>query len=477
LYKVKKILVRLSQRYAIDLRALSLLRIGIALVVIADLCIRISDLTAHYTDAGMWPSELVYTFGWKPGFWCLHALSGTYAWALTLFAIHFFFAGCLLLGYRAKLATVVVWLLTISLHNRNGYILQAGDDLLRLVLFWGLFLPWNACYAIDAKQGRARAKQIPLANLGYFMLLASVYFFTVFLKTGSEWRSDHSAVYYALSLDQMRLPLTGDWLYAHYGLMTALTRIVFFIELLIPFLILWPSKKGQLRLLAFFLILILQAGIGITLYVGLFFIINIVSALGVLSKKSLDVLEAKFRVHTPVTRAKAKVTRFKYLRNGLCVCVIIFCLLINLSAFTWFDYELRAELNYGVNVLRLNQYWGMFSPGVLKKDGWFVLHGADSIGRQWDLRKNKDFVDYKKPLHIVSMYKNDRWRKLAENLQNDNCTFLRPLFCNYLLQHWNSVHPEKKMAHLNLYFMEKETLPNYKTTAVIKQLYCTCNDN
>ena len=94
--------------------------------------------------------------------------------------------------------------------------------------------------------------------------------------------------------------------------------------------------------------------------------------------------------------------------------------MVNLGTLPFNDYQLRSELFYPVNVLRLNQNWSMFAPGVLRNDGWLVYHGMDSIGRQWDLRLDQDYVDYTKPQHIVKMYKNDRWRKLAENMQNNN---------------------------------------------------------
>ncbi len=119
----------------------------------------------------------------------------------------------------------------------------------------------------------------------------------------------------------------------------------------------------------------------------------------------------------------------------------------------------------------------MFSPSVLKKDGWFVYYGIDSIGRQWDLYKNQDYVDFTKPTNVVGTYKTDRWRKLAENMQGDNYTFLRPLYGKYILHQWNKMHPDKKIATLNLFYMSKENLPNYRTTAVQKNLYSVCSDN
>lgn len=454
------------------------MRIGVASVVMADLLIRGSDLEAHYTARGMWPPDLVPNFGWQSGFWSLHTLNGSYGWALLLFLLHGLFAFFLLLGYRTRFATLMVWLLTISLHNRNLFVLQSGDDLLRLLLLWGFFLPWQASYSLDARRNRALGKDspaaIPLAGLGYLLLIASVYFFSAAFKTGREWGSDGTAIYYALSLEQLRLPLTGDWLYQNPALMKVLTHLVIGMEWLIPLLLLLPFGKGSLRLVAFLLLILLHAGIGLTLYVGLFFIINMVSALGLIPGFVMDRLEALFRLKKTGLQFRPLPVAAKFLANGACLLLIVICGMLNLGAARWFPYQLRGEVLYPVNVLRLNQYWGMFSPGVLKKDGWFVYHGADSLGRQWDLRLNQDYVDYKKPRYIVSMYKSDRWRKLAENMQSDDYTFLRPLYCKYLLYAWNKQHPEKRLATLNLYYMQKESLPGYKTTPVEKKLFCVC---
>src|SRR5687768_9236884 len=103
------------------------MRIGIALVVIVDLLIRSSDLRAFYTDEGLWPTRLIYTFGWNTGYWSLHAIQGTFTWELVLFCLHFLSAFGLLLGFKTRWSTLLTWLFTISLHNRNIFILQSGD--------------------------------------------------------------------------------------------------------------------------------------------------------------------------------------------------------------------------------------------------------------------------------------------------------------------------------------------------------------
>ena len=193
LSSLKKISLFFHRAYTPDLRALSLMRIGVAAVVITDLLIRMSDLGAHYTSEGIWPNHLVRTFGWNPGYWSLHLLNDNIGYQAAIFSLHLLAALCLLAGYRTRLATLLVWLLYVSLHNRNIFILQAGDDLLRLCLFWALFLPWGTRYSLDIILQNKPARVLLFPGLGYLLLIASVYFFTALLKSGDEWTKEGSA--------------------------------------------------------------------------------------------------------------------------------------------------------------------------------------------------------------------------------------------------------------------------------------------
>ncbi|MDI1353539.1 MAG: hypothetical protein PSX36_01385 [bacterium] len=472
---VQQIISFLKKAYSPDQRALALMRIGMALIIIADLLIRGADLSAHYTDAGIWPINLVKHFAWKSGYWSIHTLWGEFTPTLVLFVLHFLLAILLLIGSNTRLITFLLFVFTVSLHNRNLFVLQAGDDLLRLVLLWGLFLPWGNHYSLDSKRKKYRTVDSAFANAGYLLLVSSVYLFAVALRNTAEWHEEGSAVYFALSLEQIRLPL-GTVLYNHPALLKILTRLVYYTEFLIPILILLPTKKQIFRFVAFLLIFFLHLGFGLTLYVGLFYLIGIVSAFGLLPSNFFDRLDDYAGVTHSRTSNPNSPALFKILLNGFCAMLIGICLLINLSNLKWFNYKLKSELSVFANGLRLDQYWGMFSPGVLRKDGWYVYHGFDSIGRQWDIRLNQDYVDYEKPQSVVGMYTSDRWRKLAENMQDDRFTFLRPLYCKFRLNEWNHAHPERQLAGMNLYFMEKLNLPDYKTKKPTKQLYCVCTN-
>lgn len=463
--------------YRLDPRALALLRIGVSLLLLSDLFIRYSDIGAFYSEKGMWPQELMYNMGWQPGFWSIHALFPQPVWTGFLFILHMLLAICLLVGYRTRLAGIACLLLLISLQNRNLFVLQAGDDLLRLCLLCALFLNWGKCWSFDAKAKiPARSSTEGLAAFAYLLLLASVYLFTALLKDSAEWREEGSAIYYALSLDQLRLPYLGDLLYGHPAAMTFLTRIVYGIEWLLPLLILWPSRRGTARNLAFFLILLLHLAIGASLFVGLFYLISIATALGLVSGPCLNRIAKALRLkqdawHYLNEQHQPEAFWMKYGKSLLIILLIFLNLLENLRHMDWFPYQGRKETRYVVNALRLNQYWGMFSPGILKKDGWLVYHGLDAQGRQWDLRLNQDYVDYREPENLALHFKNDRWRKLSENMQRTEFMFLRPLYAAYVLRTWNAQHPEKKISTLNLYFMERENLSDYRKTPVNKILY------
>lgn len=475
--KINNLLLSFARRYKLDPRALSVMRIGLALVIMADLFIRIQDLTAHYTDAGMWPLEMLEHSGWKTGYWSLHALSGGKMLTLCLFVLQFILAGTLLLGYYSRLSAFLLYLLYISLHNRNIFILQAGDDLLRICLLWASMLPIGARYSLDDNKRKRKGQSLtsigPLVGLGYLLLIASVYLFTVLLKSGADWRENFSAVYYALNLAQLSMPF-GHFLLQYPQIHQALTVFVLLVEIVIPILILWPSKTGSTRTFAFALILVLQIGFGLSLYVGLFYIIAIVNALALLSPKSMDRVERVLKIKT-AEEAQTQTPKI-LLFEVFALILIPISLMVNLSGLPKFEYELSPPFSETVNALRLDQYWGMFSPGVLRKDGWLVYHGSDSIGRQWDLRLNQDYVDYHEPKSIVAMYRSDRWRKWAENMQDERFTFLRPLYCQYILKHFNQKVSKRKIKVLHLYFMEKETLPDFQKPITKKILYCVCND-
>jgi hypothetical protein len=66
------------------------------------------------------------------------------------FALHLAAAAAMLVGWHARKAALAVWVMTTSLQVRNILVLHSGDVLLRVSLFWALFLPLGDVFSIDA---------------------------------------------------------------------------------------------------------------------------------------------------------------------------------------------------------------------------------------------------------------------------------------------------------------------------------------
>ncbi len=458
------------------------MRIAVGIVALADLIIRVTSLKAHYTAEGILPVDLLLKYDEKPLRWSFHFLNDTLAFESFLFILHAIIIILLIVGYKTRVITILSWIFLTSLQNRNPFIQQSGDDLLRLVIFWGIFIPWGNFYSIDSKKIINKAiHHSSLATFGYQFLIFSVYFFSAIYKNSPEWRTEGTAIYYALSLDQLRVGL-GDWLYQHPTLMKILTFIVYYLmEIIAPLLLLIPFRNAILRTIGVMMIIFLHLGIASTLYVGLFFVIGITTTLGLLSSEVMDKIDSRIlKIEQSFERTNFNYslpTSVFYSLNIFLTTVFAYCLMMNLSNITSFNYVLSPETRYFNNIFKLEQFWGMFSPNIYKTDGWYVYRGIKSNDSIWDIYNNKPGLDLTKPTDIDKMYATDRWRKFAENYQKNDFNFMRPYYCRYLIKEWNKKHPENKIEGLNIIFILEESLPDYKSKPISEHNTCLCYEN
>lgn len=263
--------------FGIDLRTLALFRIGLGLCILADLASRARDLTAHYSDQGVLPRADLIVLGHKAS--SLHMISGS-PWAQALL---FFAAGCaavaLIVGVWTRLATFASWIMLGSLIARNTIVVQGGDNLLLLLLFWSLFLPLGARYSIDAAVNRtpdAASSYWSMATTALLVQVMALYFFSALLKSGPEWIPDGTAIAYALHLDFFATPF-GVWLRGFPSVTYGLTLYVWYLELLAPLLIFSPLWFRSFRWLMVVGLATLHIAIAACMNVGLFPLINLVA--------------------------------------------------------------------------------------------------------------------------------------------------------------------------------------------------------
>lgn len=479
---------RLKKNYALDTRALSLMRVLIGVLLLLDLAIRATSLRAFYTAEGVVPFKEVEISWWRNGFFSLFQFSDQFSAAVLLFIFAALIYFCLLIGYRTRIFSVLAWIMLLSIQNRNHAILQSGDDELRMILFWGIFLPWGNFYSIDARRYpslQSDTKYFDVPGIAYMLLIFSVYFFTGFLKDSAEWdMREGSAYYYALSLDQMVWPL-GKWLLPHIGFLKFCSIAAKWLELCLPFLLFVPYKNSWFRMIVFFTLVAFHLAIALTLFVGLFYIIGIFALTGLLSSKAMDRLERFFRLsHFPaqpddVPFPGEKIGRnyyFRVVRN----CFVAFCMALgiiwNIGSIEGSGLKVADRMFRFGFMLRLDQRWNMFAPSVLKDDGWLVADAVTADQKHIDVNRGGVPVDFSKPGNILQYIKDDRWRKYQENFIMPGNELMHAYYCHYLLKTWNAAHPETPVDTLNLYFMREFTLPPGQPQEVKKELICTCRN-
>lgn len=470
------------------------MRMLMAILIMLDLLTRMTDLEAFYANSGAVPLTMLFEHSWNKYFISLHAISGLWQVQLLLFVISFLCAVMLFIGYRTRLFTILSWFLMLSLHNRNGLILQGGDDLMRMILFWAIFLPWGARYSCDCILNRKDQLPVQLfsvATVAYLLQICYIYTGSALLK-GREWNTDFTAVYYAYSLDQIAYPVTR-FIYYYPELLRKLTLFVYYFELLIPVLFFIPVKHALFRNLAVISIILFH-GINLsTLFIGLFPLIGMVTVIGLLPSNAMDMLERRFA--TLRTTARQSFTYFSIhlrrllrwkppvytlapfadkARTASLIFLTVFTFDWNFSNLSFINSKLSDDLRCIGYTLRLDQSWGMFAPGVLKDDGWYVFEGITKDGKHIDLLHPDQALTFNKPRHITAMFKNDRWRKYLEYYMLSDFQFMRGYFCNYYKRVWNEAHPESYLVRLNIIYMSEFTQPNYHYSAPVKNIACEC---
>lgn len=275
--------------FSLDLRSIALFRILLGSLLLWDLILRSADLATFYTDKGTLPrgAWLELTHRWH---WSIHAASGELWWQMLLFTVAALFAVALVIGYKTRLASIASFILVASLLNRNGLLLQGGDQLLVIMSFWAMFLPLAARYSVDAalqsvhqhtpnalpaNHGREQP-YFSVATIAIVFQILYLYFFTALLKTGDAWTTRFDAAYYAVSLQHFATPI-GMWISQFPALLKPATMYVLAVEFVAPFLVLCPFFWPWIRLAGLALLASLHVAFVLMLHIGLFPFIDFMS--------------------------------------------------------------------------------------------------------------------------------------------------------------------------------------------------------
>lgn len=453
------------QYFQIDLRALALMRICLGLVLLIDIFFRIPFAVAFYTDHGILPINMLKETIGNPLWFTFHNLHASTSFQYILLSIHAIAAIFLVLGIQTRISSLLCWLLLVSSHNRNPFILQGGDELLRMVLLLGIFIPWGKRYAINGHKGKGVNNVITQdwSVLTYALQIAFVYFFSALMK-GPEWHTDFTAVYYVYQLKHLTYPI-ATWISRFPELLKALTACVFYVELLVPLFIFFPFKNHYFRLIACLVIIGFHLWNAMTINVGLFYAIGITSCIGLLPSFVMDEFD-KWLTRFQLVKPQQETALVKDVSNSF-ISSIIWWLFIwyiaawNVSNCSFVQYKMDKRLQVIAHPFRLDQNWGMFAPGVYKDDGWFVFEAETASGDTIDILRNGEAVSQNAPQEKDHLFKHDRWRKFGEHLKLMSYGYLREPFCKHIAREWNQVSANK-IGKLRIVYWKQITLPDYK---------------
>jgi len=492
---------RLSRFFAIDLRSLGLFRIALGTYVFWDLLDRGRFLEAHYTDFGVYPRDAVVE-KWSEGtywerlwaFTSFHMASGELAWQAFLFVVTAVFALALIVGYRSRGSAFLCWVMALSLQNRNPHVLHGGDQMIRQLLFWSMFLPLGARFSVDGLCAVQKAYKVPVStvvcsfgSVGLLLQTAFLYWFTVLLKSAPQWHAEGTALYYALSLEHYQtvqgrfllnfLPVFA-WKLGTWATMA--------LEALGPCLMFFPKATERIRVLVVLLFFCFH----LVLIGGLMDVGPIVSTSAILWICFLPGLfwEALSRwwgslpshpLKNVLEQARARLIHWRNQRivrriqfhegvpnlrptliaQAFAAFAIVYVLIWNLRGVDGRRFVLPANLEWVANVVRLDQNWGMFAPYPMIEDGWFIMPATLKDGTKIDLLRKGAPVTWAKPKSVASTYVNERERKYIMNLWPVALSDQRPYFVRYMRNRWYRDHPDQPLKDISLYYMLHITPP------------------
>ncbi len=440
-----------ARLFAIDSRSLWLFRVALGAIVFFDLIARAGSLSDHYSDWGVLPRAALAEEPLAAYRICIHAWGGTTAFEAALFAAACGLSVAFVLGRGGVAVVAILWCLTVSLQNRNFMVLNKGDQIFRLLLFWSLFLPM-----------RARGPVLSMGSAGLLLQASLVWLVSAMLKTGREWFPDGTATYYALQMDHGTTAF-GHWLGQSFAVTKVLTYAVYFIEWCAPLLLFWPVRTALVRVIVLPAIVVMQIGFGMSLRLGFFPAISICALIPFVPSEPWD------RLGVPAAGPDLQGLSRPW--NGTAATALLLVLWLNAAAVIPSRVVLPALAIRVANTLRLDQTWAMFAPYPDQSGGWYVAGGHLPNGEMVDayhLSPSAPRLD--KPERRSAAFPSSRWLYYMTNLAKPENAGERPWFAAYLCRRFDSAHVSAlPLRDVEVLFFRQRTLPDYRKTPGVEE--------
>lgn len=477
----------IARRFEVDLRALAAFRIALGALLLVDLALRSRSLVAFYTDYGVLPREALFSD--YAGVYSLHALSGDPGVIALLFAVAGAFALAMIVGYRTRVATAVSWLLLFSLHVRNPMVLNAGDTLLRLLVFWAIFLPLGARWSVDAAsraESRAGtdATVVSVATMAVLLQVVLMYATNAIHKARSELWMDGEAVRYIMQADQFTAHL-GNHITEFQGLLRVVTVVWVALLFASPLLVLLTGRRRSMLATAY---VGMHLGMAASMRLGIFpvaVVVGFIPFYGPTLWDAAERLASRTGLSGTLVRACERVRRrlpsgpaipdfgvrpqlpdrgvlTRSVDRGRVLFSTVlpwfFLVLVVLSNAQAVDYtDVPDPAEDVLETAELDQSWRMFAPNPIHTTNWFAAPGTLADGREVDVMHDRS-VRLDRPADVDATYPTARWRKYLGTMAGADNENHRSYLANYLCDGWNRSH-ETDVRRVTVYRSYERTDP------------------
>ncbi len=159
-------------------------RILIGTLVAIDTTLTILPHAEWYLGAeGLNPAAL-YQLTREPGSWSLIPAGATDLQIHIVVVGLIVAAACVAFGFATRVASIAMWALLVSAHQRSPIILNGGDFLLQAAAFYLVFMPSGAAWSIDQRIRRGRGIEASLWVPPWPLRLAQIQLAVMYLFTG-----------------------------------------------------------------------------------------------------------------------------------------------------------------------------------------------------------------------------------------------------------------------------------------------------
>jgi uncharacterized membrane protein YphA (DoxX/SURF4 family) len=240
---------------------LAVYRIAFGLLVFAWTVAFLPDVQTFFGPDAIEP---VPAFQPRVGWWGVLNSAQT-GWAAVAVSLALLVASlCLAVGFRTRLASVIVFVGIISLQHRTPAVFNGGDQLLRITSFFLMFAPAGAALSVDRRlRHRDRFWAFPLRAPWAMRLiqvqLSVMYLCTVWEKLhGAPWQHG-TAVSLSLGLQDLQRFPPPSFLLHSLVFSTVMTYLTLAIELMVGILV-WNRAARPV---------VLALGAGLHIAIGL----------------------------------------------------------------------------------------------------------------------------------------------------------------------------------------------------------------